>query len=344
MTDLSAAPTDHSAPSPILFGPYGLRAGWSLLIALVLFFVFFLCTGFLMTSTHLVPKQAMMHEPGPLPVFLTEISSFLCVALVTWIMAKIERRPIGIYGLGGTHKFSRLILGAALGFVAISLLIFVLIKSGLLVIDRRLLTGSDAMRYAVLWIPGFLAIGLFEEYFFRGYLQYTLARGFSGFARFLPGSPDPRTVGFWTAAVLVSFGFGAVHGSNPGESPIGLFCAGLASLVFCFSLWRTGSLWWAVGLHTAWDYGQSFVYGVGDSGMFFGHRLLQTHPVGSAILAGGTTGPEGSVFSLVVLSLIAVVIHFTQRPGPTSYASKMPAPLPPPLEPDNSAELPATTS
>jgi len=78
--------------------------------------------------------------------------------------------------------------------------------------------------------------------------------------------------------------------------------------------------------------------------MFVGHRLLQTHPVGSPVLSGGATGPEGSVFCLVVLSLIAVIIHFTQRPGPTSYASKMPVPLPPPLEPDNSAELPAATS
>lgn len=344
LTDLSTASPDHSDPSPILFGPYGLRAGWGLIVAIVLSFAFFFCSGFLLNAAHLAPKHSMTREPGPLPVFLTEISSFLCVVIVTWIMAKIERRPLDVYGLGGTRKLSRLILGAAIGLVAISPLIYGLVKAGLLIIDRQLLTGSDIVRYALFWIPGFLAIGLFEEYFFRGYLQYTLARGLSGLARFLPGNPDPRAVGFWSAAVLVSFGFGAIHGSNPGESPLGLFCAGLASLVFCFSLWRTGSLWWAIGLHAAWDYGQSFLYGVGDSGMFVGHRLLQTHPTGSPILSGGTTGPEGSVFSLVVLLLIAVVIHLTQRPGPTSYASKMPSPLPPPSEPGGSAELPVATS
>ena len=275
----------------------------------------------------------MEHSPGPLPVFLTEGTAFLVAALIPWIMSKIERRPISVYGLGGTSKLFYLLTGTALGLLAISLLIFILVQGDLLVIDRRLLFGIDAFRYATLWIPGFLAIGLFEEYFFRGYLQYTLARGLSGLARYLPGNLDPRVIGFWSAAILVSFGFGAVHGSNPGESPIGLFC---------FSLWRTGSLWWAIGLHTAWDYGQSFLYGVGDSGAFFSPHLIETHPVGKSLLSGGLTGPEGSVFSLCVLAAIAGVIALTQRPGPHSYAAQMPSPPPP--SPDDPVELPAATT
>jgi hypothetical protein len=257
-------------------------------------------------------------------------------------MATIERRPVSVYGLGGTRKLPYLLIGTVAGLAAISLLIFILVKAGLLVIDRRLLFGSDALRYAVLWIPGFLAIGLFEEYFFRGYLQYTLARGIAGLAPRLSRRINPQAFSFWIAALLVSFGFGAVHGSNPGESPIGLFCAAFASLVFCFSLWRTGSLWWAVGLHAAWDYGQSFLYGVGDSGAFFSPRMFETHPVGQPLLSGGATGPEGSIFSLLVLAALAAVITLTQRPGPNSYAARMPSPPAPPR--DNAAELPAATT
>jgi membrane protease YdiL (CAAX protease family) len=338
----SASPSPLHARFPIFFGPSGLRAGWSLLIAIALFFVLFPAASFILKSTHLVAPHAMEHSPGPLPVFLTEGTAFLVAALIAWIMSKIERRPITVYGLGGTSKLFYLLTGTALGLLAISLLIFILVQGDLLVIDRRLLFGIDAFRYATLWIPGFLAIGLFEEYFFRGYLQYTLARGLSGLARYLPGNLDPRVIGFWSAAILVSFGFGAVHGSNPGESPIGLFCAAFASLVFCFSLWRTGSLWWAIGLHTAWDYGQSFLYGVGDSGAFFSPHLIETHPVGKPLLSGGLTGPEGSVFSLCVLAAIAGVIALTQRPGPHSYAAQMPSPPPP--SPDDPVELPAATS
>ena len=41
------------------------------------------------------------------------------------------------------------------------------------------------------------------------------------------------------------------------------------------------------------------------------HHLLATHPVGKPILSGGTTGPEGSIFILAVLALIALIIFFT---------------------------------
>lgn len=314
-------------PNRILFGPDGLRAGWSLPIALILFVAFVFAGNSLLRATHLVPPHALEHAPGPLAIFLSEVTAFLAIALVTWIMSKIERRPLAVYGLGGTQKASRFLSGILLGLIAISVLVFILFKAGLLAIDRQLLVGLEIPRYLLLWIPGFLAIGFFEEYLFRGYLQYTLARGLSSLAPYLPGKPDSRALGFWIAALLVSFGFGAVHGSNPGESPAGLICAGIASLVFCFSLWRTGSLWWAVGLHAAWDYGQSVLFGVADSGAIFDHRLLQTHPVGAPLLSGGATGPEGSIFCLIPLLLLAAIIHYSQRENSQSCAAKMPAPV-----------------
>lgn len=336
-TESANVPTP-SAPSRIFFGPHGLRAGWSLLIAVIIFVAWMWVTTIVVHATKLVPPHAMSHMPGPLPVLIAELAPFLAVLITTSSMSRIERRPLGVYGFGGPSKLPRLLVGAITGFIAISLLVFLLLKSGLLVIDRRLLTGTEAFRYALLWIPGFLAIGFFEEYLFRGYLQYTLSRGLSSLARFLPGNPDPRAVGFWAAALIVSFGFGAVHGTNPGESPAGLVCAGLASLIFCFSLWRTGSLWWAVGMHAAWDYGQSFLFGVADSGAFFGHRLLETHPVGSILLSGGATGPEGSIFCLIPLLLVALAIHLTQPRTRQSYASLLPT------KPSAEPELPASTS
>jgi hypothetical protein len=339
--DPDLSPPSKPAPSPIFFGRDGLRAGWGLLIALALMIGCFRLMTAIIRASHLIPPHAMEHFPGPLPVFLSEGSAFLVAALVTWIMSQIEHRPVSVYGLGGRRILSWLVWGTVIGLAAISLLVVILLKAGMLVIDQRLLFGSDIARYAILWIPGFLAIALFEEYLFRGYLQYTLARGLAGFAPYISAKLDPRAFGFWSAAVLVSFGFGAVHGSNPGESPIGLFCAGFASLVFCFSLWRTGSLWWAIGLHAAWDYGQSFLFGVADSGALFGHRLLQTHPVGKPLLSGGETGPEGSIFCLFVLTALAMMIHVTQPRGPHDYAARMPVPSMPAVPPgsDDSAAL-----
>ena len=115
-------------------------------------------------------------------------------------------------------------------------------------------------------------------------------------------------LGFWTAALVFSILFGLGHGKNPGESPIGLLSAGLAAMVFCLSLWRTGSLWWAIGFHASWDWAQSFLYGVADSGIMVQHHLLSTHPIGKPILSGGATGPEGSIF---ILAIMVLIILFT---------------------------------
>jgi hypothetical protein len=52
------------------------------------------------------------------------------------------------------------------------------------------------------------------------------------------------------------------------------------------------------------------------------HHLLSNHPVGKPILSGGTAGPEGSIFILAILALIAVVIVFTLPKGQYGRASK----------------------
>ena len=226
-------------------------------------------------------------------------------------MSKIERRPNSVYGLGGSHKVAHFFAGLAWGVVCLSLLVLTLWKTGLLVIDRRLLFGNDVFRYGAIWLLGFLLVGLLEEYLTRGYVQYTLTRGLAGLYRWALKTRHNEVLGFWTSAVVISFLFGLGHGKNPGESPIGMLSAGLAGIVFCLSLWRTGFLWWAIGFHTAWDWSQSFLYGVADSGIIVQHHLLATHPVGKPVLSGGVTGPEGSIFILAIFGLIVLIILLT---------------------------------
>jgi hypothetical protein len=158
---------------------------------------------------------------------------------------------------------------------------------------------------------GFLVVGLLEEYLNRGYLLFTLTRGLAGIYSWLFKASQSKTLGFWTGALTVSLLFGLAHETNRGESPIGLLSAGLGSLVFCLSLWRTGSLWWAIGFHASWDWAQSFLYGVADSGLMVEHHLLATHPLGQPLMSGGTTGPEGSIFVLPLLAVISLIIMFT---------------------------------
>lgn len=41
------------------------------------------------------------------------------------------------------------------------------------------------------------------------------------------------------------------------------------------------------------------------------HHFLATHPLGKPLMSGGTTGPEGSIYVLLILALVSVIIIFT---------------------------------
>ena len=294
--------------SRIFFGGEGLRAGWGILLFVVLCFGLY----YAINRLHLLPAQppATPGQPSPeLPPVASILGEGVMLALVslaTLLLSRIERRPIGVYGLGGSGRLRLFLQGLLWGFVLLSLLVLALWQAHLLVFDRLLLAPLAAFRYAAVWAFGFLLVALFEETFLRGYLQFTLTRGLSALYRPFTTPRRADTFGFWNAALVLCAIFGIGHGNNPGESPFGLFAVGLFGLTFIFSLWRTGSLWWAIGAHTSWNWAQSFLYGVGDSGNMIRYHLLASHPIGRPLLSGGATGPEGSVFVVPTLALLAL--------------------------------------
>jgi uncharacterized protein len=240
--------TSEQPPSTlhnIFIGPDGLRAGWSLLIFIALYAAIAFTAITIAHTLHHPPPKATKGETISLTsTFLGDSIPLAIALLVTWIMSRIERRPFSVYGLGGQRKLPNLLTGIAWGVIFLSLLVFILWRSGFLIIDGRGLFGSDIVRYSAAWLAAFLLIAITEEFVFRGYIQYTLTRGLAGLYRWAFKTRHSAALGFWSSAVIWAILFGFVHKGNPGESPIGLVCASLAALLFCFSLWRTGSLWW----------------------------------------------------------------------------------------------------
>jgi membrane protease YdiL (CAAX protease family) len=275
----------------VFIGKDGIRPGWSALI----FIAIFIALEFLAALTIFSFIHFPVERGAPQPAYVAliqEAVQALLILLATFIMSRIEKRPVAVYGYVGKARLVRFASGILCGFVAISLLVGALWKSHLLTFDGPPLGGFLAWKYAAEWAVAFICVGIFEESLLRGYLQYTLTRG----------------IGFWWAALILSTSFGAIHGSNPGESPVGLFAAAAIGLVFCLSLWYTGSLWWAIGFHTAWDWGETYFYGTSDSGMVAYGHLLSEHPTGRLLWTGGTTGPEGSLLIVPLLLVIALLM------------------------------------
>ena len=113
---------------------------------------------------------------------------------------------------------------------------------------------------------------------------------------------------FWQAAWVTSTLFGYIHTGNNGENWIGIFAASAIGFVFCVSIRLTGSAWWAIGCHAAWDWAETYFYGTADSGMIATGHFLTTRPTGNALWSGGTDGPEGSLLVLAAILLLLLTL------------------------------------
>ena len=110
-------------------------------------------------------------------------------------------------------------------------------------IDSIALTGGALFRYALGWAAVFLAVSISEEMAFRGYWLFTFA----------------RRLRFWPAALFTSVIFGVAHLGNPGENFLGILQVVVTGLLFCLMIRRTGTLWFALGYHAAWDWAETFL-------------------------------------------------------------------------------------
>ena len=84
--------------------------------------------------------------------------------------------------------------------------------------------------------------------------------------------------------------------SKPHENAMDIGMIFILGLAICLSVQRTGTLWWAVGWHAAFDFGQFFLIGTHNGGQApVGHLLAVTFD-GPALLNGGELGTEASIF------------------------------------------------
>jgi membrane protease YdiL (CAAX protease family) len=295
------------APQSVLAGPEGLRAGWRLLVYIVLVFAL---------GSILWGWLHRWHPAGPGRLWLLmaeEVVQLIALILPAVLMARLEGRRFGAYGFPLRDFLSKwLFLGAVWGIASLSLFMMVLWLLHGFTFGPVQLHGARIYKFAAFWGVFFVLVGFVEEFAFRGYTLFTIADGLEGLSDAVRTSQPPReseTVGFWIAAVVMSGAFGSVHISNRGENWVGVLAVFVIGMFWCLTLRRTGSLWFAVGFHAAFDWGESYLYSVPDSGTVLPGHLLHSSIQGPAWLTGGSVGPEGSVLMFVLMGLLALAFH-----------------------------------
>ena len=282
----------------VFYGPSELRAGWRLLIFLAIVIA-------LINASNLMVRRVLHGADNTTLFFVREVMDFLIFLLASWIMGRIEARTIADYGLprGGMFR-GQFWQGVLLGFASITGLLVAMRVVGVFYFGRIALHGADIWKWAIVYTFVFILVALREEFRGRGYGLFALSAG----------------IGFWPAAILSAAFFGYSHHGNSGEDWIGLFNAGAFGLLACLLLRRTGNLWMPIGLHMAFDWGETYFYGVANSGQTLPGHLLNSSSSGPAWLSGGTVGPEGSLLCtlmiVVVWLICAVWLREAKYPKP----------------------------
>jgi membrane protease YdiL (CAAX protease family) len=286
----------------IFYNDRGLRAGWRLLIYIAMIWIVVFSAG-------LVAKNLSSGQSKGVPSSefvrtmiqaASEFILFLVLLFLAWVMSKIEHRNLGDYALPLRKSvLPEFIRGYFIwGFLPLAFLLLVLRTLHAFYFGDISPLNGQILGWGVLWFFFFLLVGLFEEYSFRGYFLFTMADG----------------IGFWPAAMIQAILFAWIHMGNGGETRVGVVAAGVFALFAAATLWRTGNLWLAVGAHAGWDWGQSFFFGVNDSGLKVSGHLFNPHEShGPDWLTGGSVGPEGSVITLILWTLMTILFLLLYR-------------------------------
>jgi membrane protease YdiL (CAAX protease family) len=342
----------------LLAGSNGLRSGWSVLIFIALYYLFMPVLGTIAVTL----DPALAEENfSPIIELVSEIIPLLSILGAALILSRVEHRHLADYNLRDTRWFSQSAAGLLAGFLALSGLVATLALGGWLHISSAPLTGAKKLQFALLWAAAFLVVGLFEEGSFRCYLQFTLARGLNfwwavaavGVMCLVPqlrSAPygvegvylvaaigilpcwlvhrsQSLNASFWQAAWVTSTAFGAYHTGNPGETWIGIMTASFIGFIFCVSVLVTGSAWWAIGCHAAWDWAETYFYGTSDSGLITQSNLFTSRPTGNVLWSGGPAGPEGSLLAVPVVAVLLLGLLLIFRSGQSAQSVPAPAPI-----------------
>jgi membrane protease YdiL (CAAX protease family) len=261
----------------------GLRSGWRLALYL----------AFIPPVAIVTSRLLSLFKPVPDTLFAPTI--FLIVFLPALVMSKIEKRSIGEYGLAGKEVFgTRFLQGCAVGLIEVTALVGFLALVHAYSFGHIVTGGVSLVKWALENVSESIGKALFLQILFRGYTQFTLAEGIS----------------FWSAAVVLSALYMVIIATSASLNLIGLPIVFMVGLFFSLTLRRTHSLWFAIGMNAAFDFGATFLYSVPNPAIRLSdHHLSEVALSGSAWLTGGTMGVEGSPLRIVTVGILICLMN-----------------------------------
>lgn len=268
-----------------------LRCGWRILLQFAGFFI-------LLIAVDSVEHAAEIKHSLPLAL----LSSFVYLAGIggmAWLFARgIDRRSPRDYGFRMCREW-RLDFGVGFLLGAGTLTAVFAAEWGMgwlrvTSLYQTIFTGPFILA-GIAALLSLLAVGVGEEFTFRGYQIKNLAECISGGRRV--------TLAPAVALLITAVIFGVLHMANPNATLLGGMNVVLAGLLLGWAYLVTGELALPIGLHFGWGFFEEFVYGFANSGQTPLSSLIGSEVEGPDLWTGGAFGPEAG---LLITPLILV--------------------------------------
>lgn len=217
---------------------------------------------------------------GPYGAFVLAVIVLVVFALSARFIER--RKPTEI---APRREIPRLFGGLALGILLFASVMAMLRLAGVYHYD-----GLGGFSGVLKGLAFATAAGVTEEVLFRGVLFRMISKG----------------VGTWGALALTSMLFGAAHLGNPGATlGSAISIAVEAGILLGVSYVATGGLGMPIGVHIGWNFSEGSIFGMAVSGTNAPASLIRGSLNGSAILTGGSFGPENSIVAVILCLLVA---------------------------------------
>ena len=154
----------------------------------------------------------------------------------------------------------------------------------------------------ILPIIGYFAAILFqaggEELICRMYIMGKLKRRYKSPAVAIAGN---------------SLLFTVFHLGNPGVTVTSILGVLGASILFSLIVYYSENIWTAIAMHTAWNFTQTIVFGLPNSGMTSPCSILKTEKAVSGFCFDKGFGVEGSFAAVIVICLAITAVVLISR-------------------------------
>jgi len=263
-----------------------LRAGWRLLIQLILFL--------LITGGR--DAVASIFRPAPLPITIIYLIYLVACLGLAWLMARfIDHRSFADFGFHLNRKWWQDIgFGLVLGAFLTTGIFLTMKAAGWVSITGMFITNTGLSFSLAFLLRVFLftAVAASEELTFRSYEMKNLAEGFVG-KRI--SSQGAIVLAFLSSSAL----FGIAHAANEGATALSTVGIVFAGLLLALPYLLTGEIGISIGLHLTVNLFEGNVYGFATSGSVLSTRLFSIQQSGPNLWTGGSFGPEAGLVGLV---------------------------------------------